>query len=203
LKKKRIFLIPIRYWAETRLQTESGPAATSLLPHPRPSRNRLAPASRGAQPARLLPRSVEKSQNRGHRLPDAAPSRTRPANPDPTGAHPWLPRTLSPHACPKPTRMELAGGHPTEGNENQIITDYLSIPSLNPKFSWRLGSGCCCAPAHAFAPINRTLRRPLEHFFPLPLPFPNRATGAVPTRSLPRQAKPRRRLPEPLRSHKS
>jgi hypothetical protein len=29
-----IFLIPIRYWAETRLETESGPAAASLLPHP-------------------------------------------------------------------------------------------------------------------------------------------------------------------------
>jgi hypothetical protein len=32
LKKKRIFLIPIRYWAETRLETEFGPAATSLSP---------------------------------------------------------------------------------------------------------------------------------------------------------------------------
>jgi hypothetical protein len=42
-----IFLIPIRYWAETQLETESGPAAASLshsraalpagLPQPRPS----------------------------------------------------------------------------------------------------------------------------------------------------------------------
>jgi hypothetical protein len=32
LKKKRIFLIPIRYWAETRLETEFGPAAASLSP---------------------------------------------------------------------------------------------------------------------------------------------------------------------------
>jgi hypothetical protein len=150
---------------------------------------------------------VEKSQNRGHRLPGAVPSRTRPANPDhdpnPAGVRPWLPRTLSPHACPEPTWMEIAGRLPTEGNENQILTDYLSIPSSNPKFSWRLGSGCCCAPARAFAPINRTLRRPLEHFSPLPLPFPNRATGAVPTRSLLRQAKPQRRLPEPLCSRRS
>jgi hypothetical protein len=37
LKKKRIFLIPIRYWAETRLETESGPAAASLSPHQRGS----------------------------------------------------------------------------------------------------------------------------------------------------------------------
>jgi hypothetical protein len=154
---------------------------------------------------------VEKSQNRGHRLPDTAPSHTRPVDPDPdpnpnldtAGVRLWLPRTLSPHACPEPTRMELAGRLPTEGNENQILTDYLSIPSPNLKFSWRLGSGCCCAPARAFAPINRTLRLPPEHFSPLPLPFPNRATGAVPTRSLPHQAKSRRRLPEPLCSHRS
>jgi hypothetical protein len=212
LKKKRIFLIPIRYWAATRLETESGPAVTSLLPHPRgpaeakrPSQNRPAPASRAAQPARLLPRGVEKSQNRGHRLPGAAPSRTRPADPDPDpdGVRPWLPRTLSPHTCPEPTWMEIVGRLPTEGNENQILTDYLSIASPNPKFSWRLGSGCYCAPAHAFAPINRTLRRPPEHFSPLTLPFPNRATVAVPTRSLPRQTKPRRRLPEPLRNRRS
>jgi hypothetical protein len=180
LKKKRIFLIPIRYWAETRLETESGPAVASLLPHPRapteakrPSHNWPAPASRAAQPARLLPDGVEKSQNRGHQLPGAAPSRTRPADPDPAGVRPWLPRTLSPHACPEPTRIELMGRLPTEGNENQILTDYLSIPSPNPKFSWRLGSGCCYAPARAFTPINRTLRRPPEHFSPLPLPFPN------------------------------
>jgi hypothetical protein len=32
LKKKRIFVIPIRYWAKTRLETESGPAAASLSP---------------------------------------------------------------------------------------------------------------------------------------------------------------------------
>jgi hypothetical protein len=32
LKKKRIFLIPIRYWAETQLETESGPVAASLSP---------------------------------------------------------------------------------------------------------------------------------------------------------------------------
>jgi hypothetical protein len=210
LKKKRIFLIPIRYWAETRLETESGLTAAPLLPHPRgpakakrPSRNRPAQASRAAQPARLLPRGVEKSQNRGHWLPSAAPSRTRPADPDPAGVRPCLPWTLSPHACPKLTWMEIAGRLPTEGNENQILTNYLSIPSPNPKFSWRLGSGCCCAPARAFAPINRTLRRPPEHFSPLPLPFPNRATGAVPTQSLPHQAKPRRRLPEPLRSRRS
>jgi hypothetical protein len=199
LKKKRIFLIPIRYWAETRLETESGPAAASLLPHPRgpakvkqPSRNRPAPASRAAQQARLLPRSVEKSQNRGHQLPGAAPSRTHPADPDPnpTGVRPWLPRTPCPHACPEPTWMEIAGRLPIEGNKNQILTDYLSIPSPNPKFRWRLGSGCCCVPARAFAPINSTLRRPPEHFSPLPLPFPNRATGTVPTRSLPRQSKP-------------
>jgi hypothetical protein len=32
LKKKRVFLIPIRYWAKTQLETESGPAAASLSP---------------------------------------------------------------------------------------------------------------------------------------------------------------------------
>jgi hypothetical protein len=179
----------------------------SHVPSPtpaRPRRNRPAPASRAAQPARLLPRGVEKSQNRGHQLPGAAPSRTRPTDPDPNpaGVRPWLPQTPSPHACPEPTWMEIVGRLPTEGNENQILTDYLPIPSPNPKFSWRLGSGCCCAPARAFAPINRTLRRPPEHFSPLSLPFRNRATGAVPTRSLPRQAKLQRRLPEPLHSRR-
>jgi hypothetical protein len=131
---------------------------------------------------------MEKSHNRGHRLPGVARSRTHPADPDPVDVHPWLPRTPSPHACPEPTRMELAGILPIESNKNQILTDYLSIPSPNPKFSWRLGSGCCCAPARAFTPINRTLRRLPEHFSSLPLPFPNRATSTVPTRSL--RAKP-------------
>jgi hypothetical protein len=71
---------------------------------------------------------------------------------------PWLPQTLSPHACPEPTWMEFAGSLPTEANENQILTDYLPILSPNPEFSCRLGSGCCCAPARAFAPINRSVR---------------------------------------------
>jgi hypothetical protein len=115
---------------------------------------------------------------------------------------PWLPRTLSPHACPEPTWMEFTGSLPTEDNENQILTDYLPILSPNPKFSWRLGSGCCCAPARAFAPRNRSVRRPLEHFSPLPLSFPIQPTGVVPSRSLPRQAKHRRRLPEPLHSRR-
>jgi hypothetical protein len=41
LKQKRIFLIPIRYWAETRLETKSGPAAISLS---HPSAAQLKPA---------------------------------------------------------------------------------------------------------------------------------------------------------------
>jgi hypothetical protein len=153
----------------------SSPLPRSPAEVKRPSQNRPAPASRAAQPARFLPRGVEKSQNRGHRLPDAAPSHTRPTDPDPNpvGVRPWLPRTPSPHTFPELTYMEIAGRLRTKGNKNQILTDYLSIPSPNPKFSWRLGSGCCCAPARAFAPINRTLRRPPEHFSPLPLPFPN------------------------------
>jgi hypothetical protein len=115
---------------------------------------------------------------------------------------PWLPWTLSPHACPELTWMQFAGSPPTEDNENQILTDYLKILSPNPEFSWRLGSGCCCMSAHAFTPINRSVRRPPEHFSPLPLSFPIQPTDVVPTRSMPRQAKHRRRLPEQLRSRR-
>jgi hypothetical protein len=115
---------------------------------------------------------------------------------------PWLPRTLSPHACPEPTWMEFAGSLPTEDNEYQILTDYLPILSPNPELSWRLGSGCCCAPARAFAPINRSVRRPPEQFSPLPLSFPVQPTSVVPTQSLPRQAKHRWRLPELLHSRR-
>jgi hypothetical protein len=96
--------------------------------------------------------------------------------------------------------MEFTGSLPTEDNENQILTDYLPILSPNPEFSWRLGSGCCCAPARAFTPINRSVQRPPEHFSPLPLSFPIQPIGIGPTRSLLRQAKHRRRLPELLHS---
>jgi hypothetical protein len=56
LKKKRIFLIPIRYWAETWLETESGLAAASLSHSSVPSQNRPAPAddSHLKQPAAQL-----------------------------------------------------------------------------------------------------------------------------------------------------
>jgi hypothetical protein len=47
LKKKRIFLIPIRYWAETRLETESGPAA---IPFPHSSATQLKPACPSKHP---------------------------------------------------------------------------------------------------------------------------------------------------------
>jgi hypothetical protein len=185
LKKKRIFLIPIPH---PRCPAEVNSPAKTDLPQP------------PVQPS--WPVSFLAEWRRVRTEVTGCPADPDP-DPNPTGVRPWLPRTPSPHACPEPTWMEIAGRLPTEGNKNQILTDYLSIPSPNPKFSWRLGSGCCCALTRAFAPINRILRRPPKHFSLLPLPFPNRAIGAVPTRSLPRQAKPQRRLPEPLRSRRS
>jgi hypothetical protein len=78
---------------------------------------------------------TETQPRRAHLAPPAASHRTDPL---PRLArlclvpHPWLPRTLFPHACPEPTWIEFAGSLPTEDNENQILTDYLSILSPNP-----------------------------------------------------------------------
>jgi hypothetical protein len=222
LEKEKGFSILFWLWAKTQLEAEPGPA--SRFPFPTPawpilpglpqqraqsaslplSRSQPSAAQRPAE-ATLVSFLTETRPRRAHPAPPAVSRRTDLM---PRLARlclvprPWLPQTLSPHACPEPTWMEFAGSLPTEANENQILTDYLPILSPNPEFSCRLGSGCCYAPARAFAPINRSVRRPPEHFSPLLLSFPIHPTGVVPTRSLPRQAKHRRWLPEPLRSHR-
>jgi hypothetical protein len=73
----------------------------------------------------------------------------------------------------------------------------------NLRFGWRGSPGRCSAHAGLFGLQIGAPKHPHEHFSTLPLPLPNRATGTVPTRSLPRRAKPRRRLFEPLRCRRS
>jgi hypothetical protein len=171
--------------------------AASVSPTPTwPSRGRAAqsatlPLLRSQPSAAQRPAEAASvsflTETRPRRAHPAPPAPGRRTDPVPCLAclclvpHPWLPRTLSPHACPDLSWIEFAGSLPTEDNENQILTDYLPILSTNPEFSWRLGSGCCCTPACAFAPINRSVRRPPERISPLPLSFPIQPAGVVPT----------------------
>ena len=63
------------------------------------------------------------------------------------------------------------------------------------QFGWRGSPGRCSTHAGLFGlQIGAPSTSP-QHFSPLPLQSPNRAIGAMPIRSLPHQAKPRRRFP--------
>jgi hypothetical protein len=182
-------------WAETRPEAEPNPTAISH--------------SRAAQPAHPRPRSVKRSQSRGSRPHDAAPDRARPANPDPdpnlAGVRSCLPRT--------PPQLLVSFLHTVTTKykrenypQRNLSWDFPQIRNkrvTNLRFGWRGSPGQCSARAGLFGLQMGAPEHPHEHFSPLPLPLPNRATSAVPTRSLPRRAKPRRGLFEPLRCRRS
>jgi hypothetical protein len=94
-----------------------------------PPAAQLAPDPSGSPP--VLPVATERRRCR-RPLCCVAPCRTRPEDPDPAYARPWLPWTSFPHACSEPTWMEFVGSLPTEENKNKIISNYLSILSTNP-----------------------------------------------------------------------
>jgi hypothetical protein len=150
---------------------------------------------------------VKRSQSRGSRPHEAAPGRARPADPDPNlaGVRSCLPWTVP--QCPvsflrtattKSKREKLSPMKPIMGfSPNSQQTRHESLIQLEGISGMMLH--LCWTPW----PTNRSTRAPHEHFSPLPLPLPNRATGAVPTQRLLRRAKPRRRLSELLHCHRS
>jgi hypothetical protein len=138
------------------------------------------------------------------------PCLAMPARPRP---RPQLRRcALVPTLDSTPTASLLPphGSHVIEYGKNypqrNLSRDFPQIRNkrvTNLRFGWRRSPGRCTARAGLFGlQIGAPSTSP-QHFSPLPLQSPNRAIGAVPIRSLPRQAKPRRRFPEPLRCRRS
>jgi hypothetical protein len=129
--KKKEFSILFWLWAETRLETESGPASRFDLPLPHGPAEKTRPSqSSVAQPARPHPRSVKRSQSRGSRPHDAAPGRAHPANPDPNlaGVRSCLPRTppQRPVSFPRTTTTKSK-------QENLSPTKPIVVFSPNPQ----------------------------------------------------------------------
>jgi hypothetical protein len=140
------------------------PPSSGLLP------TMAQPAPDPSGPPPVLPIATERMRC-CRPLRCTAPCRTRPTDPDPACARPWLPWTSFPHACPGLTWMEFVGSLPTKEKKNPIR---LLANSFNKsQFRRRLWSGSCFTVAHAFALINRPVRRPPKHFSPLPLSFPS------------------------------
>jgi hypothetical protein len=102
------------------VQPSSGLLPTMAQPAPDPS-----------GPPPVLPIATERRRY-CRPLRCTAPCRTRPTDPDPACARPWLSWTSFPHACPGLTWMEFVGSLPTKENKNKILSDYLPILSTNP-----------------------------------------------------------------------
>jgi hypothetical protein len=102
------------------VQPSSGLLPTMAQPAPDPS-----------GPPPVLPIATERRRC-CRPLRCTAPCRTRPTDPNPACARPWLPWTSFPHACPGLTWMEFVGSLPTKENKNKILSDYLPILSTNP-----------------------------------------------------------------------
>jgi hypothetical protein len=83
-------------------------------------------------------------------------------------------------------------------NPNRLLAN----PFAKSRIQLEIRIGLLLRARPCLRPINRSIQRPPKHFSPLPLSFPIQPTGVVPTRSLPRQGKHRRRLPELLRSRR-